>query len=363
MLIVDFSCILLNAFVLNQKTTSVELILSTSQVHHKFIVSYKGCFSNFLYRDLPIDPCRRIKRVDWRKKTLLWRNDFLGTKNLCWYIFIFCLCFLLLIFKAKYFLCFAFVCMCFGLPSPASHWKSFVTFLFRLKVIFCFCLYVLWFTFLSFPLFFWHVLFFQGYIYICICFMVCFFLTPCFANHMFDPNFAAAEFGTLHFSHDRRIIVTAKHFQTSTANSPGILQATTRACHSGKCSPGFFISIIPVHCRAIPSLCQLKHHMKLGFQDPQKTVCSYSFFQELILQQKWLHSPLETWDVERVSVQTQIMALVQINHSPLHSTVQSLGLITVLLHQLFCKPNQRSGLSSFDLQLRWHWRMLESFLQ
>ena len=158
------------------------------------------------------------------------------------------------------------------------------------------------------------------------------------------------------FSQDRHIVVTAKPLQTSTANTPGILEATTRPCHSGQCSPCFFISIIPIHCRAITSLCQLKHHMKLGFEDPQKAVCSHSCFQGLVLQQKILHSPLETWGMETGSVQTQIMALVQINHSPFHSIVKSFGFIAVLLHKLFCKSNQRPGFCSFDLQLRWHWR-------
>ena len=88
------------------------------------------------------------------------------------------------------------------------------------------------------------------------------------------------------FSQDRYIVVTAKPLQTSTANTPGILEATTRPCHSGQCSPCFFISIIPIHCRAITSLCQLKHHMKLGFQDPQKAVCSRSCFQGLVLHKK-----------------------------------------------------------------------------
>ena len=35
------------------------------------------------------------------------------------------------------------------------------------------------------------------------------------------------------FSQDRHIVVTAKPLQTSTANTPGILVATTRPCHSG----------------------------------------------------------------------------------------------------------------------------------
>ena len=149
--------------------------------------------------------------------------------------------------------------MYFGLPSSPSHFFVYTIFDFRNLSIFIFFM----------------------------------FWTPCFANHMFDPCFVAASFGTLHFSQDRHIVVTAKPLQTSTANTPGILEATTRPCHSGQCSPCFFISIIPIHCRAITSLCQLKHRMKLGFQDPRKAVCSHSCFQGLVLQQKRLHSPLE----------------------------------------------------------------------
>ena len=160
------------------------------------------------------------------------------------------------------------------------------------KVVFLSLVFVcvLWFTFFSFPLFlFTQYLIFEIYLFI---------YSSCF-GHLALPTTCLTHALLLQvlehciFSQDRHIVVTAKPLQTSTANTPGILEATTRPCRSGQCSPCFFISIIPIHCRAITSLCQLKHRMKLGFQDPRKAVCSHSCFQGLVLQQKRLHSPLE----------------------------------------------------------------------
>ena len=261
-------------------------------------------------------------------------------------------CFLGYIFLFLVFVC-LFVLWFTSLSFPHIFFLIFFVLYFKV-IFFLFLVCVLWFTFFSFPfiLFTQYFWFFEIYI---------------FSNFLLFGHLALPTTCLTHalllqvlehciFSQDRHIVVTAKPLQTSTANTPGILEATTRPCHSGQCSPCFFISIIPIHCRAITSLCQLKHHMKLGFEDPQRAVCSHSCFQGLVLQQKILHSPLETWGMETGSVQTQIMALVQINHSPFHSIVKSFGFIAVLLHKLFCKSNQRPGFCTFDLQLRWHWR-------
>ena len=116
--------------------------------------------------------------------------------------------------------------LCISLSFPPLFTK-YVLFVERLHIFYVlFCLYVLWFTSLSLP----HVFtkyfcfnFERLYMFYVLCFW-----TPCFANHMFDPCFAAANFLALHFSQDRHITVTAKPLQTFTANTPGVLQATTR---------------------------------------------------------------------------------------------------------------------------------------
>ena len=132
--------------------------------------------------------------------------------------------------------------------------------------IFGFCLFVLWFTSLSFPLMFFlifFVLYFKVIFFLIFGFCLCvYFGLPSSPSHLFCSHntfdflkiiyFLILLFGHLAlrttclthalllqvlehciFSQDRHIVVTAKPLQTSTANTPGILVATTRPCHSG----------------------------------------------------------------------------------------------------------------------------------
>ncbi len=74
--------------------------------------------------------------------------------------------FFVLVFLRLYIFIFVFVCMCFGLPPSPSHLKGVFTkyfsFFEMLNIfMFCFCLYVLWFASLSFPLKSFYKLFFD----------------------------------------------------------------------------------------------------------------------------------------------------------------------------------------------------------
>ena len=104
-------------------------------------------------------------------------------------------------FLSYIFLFLVFVCVYFGLPPSPSHLCVFFKYslfcflrLFFLSLVFV-CVY---FGLPSSPshLFCLHNIFdFSKLIY----FIFFMFWTPCFANHMFDPCFVAACFGTLHF--------------------------------------------------------------------------------------------------------------------------------------------------------------------
>ena len=178
-------------------------------------------------------------------------------------------------FFRLYFLFLVFVCVYFGLPPLRFFFEKIFVFVFKvICFIFGFCLCVLWFASLFLPLFFieYFVFLFFKVIYIflifgfCLCvLLVCLSLLPTyfiykiflivwnlslFFGHLALPPTCLTHALLLQvlehciFSQDRHIVVTAKPLQTSTANTPGILEATTRPCHSGQCSPCFFISTL-----------------------------------------------------------------------------------------------------------------------
>ena len=180
---------------------------------------------------------------------------------------------------------FLFVCTLVYLHLGCFFEKSLFLFFKVICFIFGFCLCVLWFASLFFPLLFieyFVFLFFKVILYclifgLCLCVLsVCLALLPTyfvykiflifwnlslFFGHLALPPTCLTHALLLEvlehciFSQDRHIVVTAKPLQTSTANTPGILEATTRPCHSGQRSPCFFISILPVHFAGQSPVC------------------------------------------------------------------------------------------------------------